>query len=390
MTRKCSHCGNNGHNSRTCPNRGGVKLFGVRLTDGPIRKSASMGNLMMMSNPSSPADPSEPASAAAAAAAAAASGYLSDGLVEASTSSNSRERKKGVPWTEEEHRMFLLGLQKLGKGDWRGIARNFVITRTPTQVASHAQKYFIRQSNMTRKKRRSSLFDMTPDPSSTAVSVEDYPKVASIDPICDSSVQNQILPTGHSVCDNSSQNQMLPTGHTGCDSSVQNQMLPTDLNSVFNQGPLVEPNNGAPLSSQPASDQEFESNYSEKTAEAENSFSQCAAAMACGVPMTFPGFMAPLLPFPFPVWPGFRPATTELPPNSNIFKPRAEIPKAPVNIIEETGISKLSIGDPPGSIEPSGLSLKLLNKPSRQSAFHTNPALNDNGFSSSGNAIHVV
>lgn len=58
--------------------------------------------------------------------------------------------------------MFLLGLQKLGKGDWRGIARNFVITRTPTQVASHAQKYFIRQSNMTRKKRRSSLFDMTP------------------------------------------------------------------------------------------------------------------------------------------------------------------------------------------------------------------------------------
>ncbi|KAK4589152.1 hypothetical protein RGQ29_019943 [Quercus rubra] len=39
--------------------------------------------------------------------------------------------------------MFLLGLQKLGKGDWRGIACNYVISRTPTQVASHAQKYFI-------------------------------------------------------------------------------------------------------------------------------------------------------------------------------------------------------------------------------------------------------
>ena len=66
----------------------------------------------------------------------------------------------GTPWTEEEHRMFLLGLQKLGKGDWRGISRNFVISRTPTQVASHAQKYFIRQTNSTRRKRRSSLFDM--------------------------------------------------------------------------------------------------------------------------------------------------------------------------------------------------------------------------------------
>lgn len=69
----------------------------------------------------------------------------------------------GVPWTEEEHRLFLVGLQKLGKGDWRGIARNYVVSRTPTQVASHAQKYFIRQSNSTRRKRRSSLFDMVAD-----------------------------------------------------------------------------------------------------------------------------------------------------------------------------------------------------------------------------------
>ncbi|CAM6044167.1 unnamed protein product, partial [Sphagnum compactum] len=107
MARGCSYCGHNGHNSRTCPDRG-VRLFGVRLTDGVMRKSMSMS----------------------------------------------------VPWTEEEHRLFLLGLQKLGKGDWRGISRNFVQTRTPTQVASHAQKYFIRQSNLNKRKRRSSLFDI--------------------------------------------------------------------------------------------------------------------------------------------------------------------------------------------------------------------------------------
>lgn len=35
-----------------------------------------------------------------------------------------------------------MGLKKHGKGDWRNISRNYVISRTPTQVARHAQKYF--------------------------------------------------------------------------------------------------------------------------------------------------------------------------------------------------------------------------------------------------------
>lgn len=47
---------------------------------------------------------------------------------------NPGDRRKGVPWTEEEHKLFLLGLAKFGKGDWRSIARNFVVSRTPTQV----------------------------------------------------------------------------------------------------------------------------------------------------------------------------------------------------------------------------------------------------------------
>jgi hypothetical protein len=56
----------------------------------------------------------------------------------------------------------LLGLNKFGKGDWRSISRNFVVSRTPTQVASHAQKYFIRLNSLNKKdKRRSSIHDIT-------------------------------------------------------------------------------------------------------------------------------------------------------------------------------------------------------------------------------------
>lgn len=72
------------------------------------------------------------------------------------------ERRKGVPWTEEEHRLFVAGLAEFGKGDWRSISRNYVLTRTPTQVASHAQKYFIRMNSGKKSdKRRSSIHDIT-------------------------------------------------------------------------------------------------------------------------------------------------------------------------------------------------------------------------------------
>ncbi|WKA06370.1 hypothetical protein VitviT2T_024273 [Vitis vinifera] len=145
--RKCSHCGNNGHNSRTCSagGKGCLKLFGVQILtekeDEAMRKSLSMGNLQSCNIEHHHGD----------------AGYLSDGLLQS-------RRGKRVPWSEEEHRTFLAGLEKLGKGDWRGIAKKFVTTRTPTQVASHAQKYFLRRAACDKRKRRPSLFDMPLDP----------------------------------------------------------------------------------------------------------------------------------------------------------------------------------------------------------------------------------
>jgi SHAQKYF class myb-like DNA-binding protein len=67
-------------------------------------------------------------------------------------------KKRASPWSEGEHAAFLRGLKVFGKGHWKEISRHFVHTRTPTQVASHAQKYFIRNS---RKEgaRRKSIFD---------------------------------------------------------------------------------------------------------------------------------------------------------------------------------------------------------------------------------------
>ncbi|XP_027104730.2 transcription factor DIVARICATA [Coffea arabica] len=89
------------------------------------------------------------------------------------------ERKKGTPWTEEEHRLFLIGLDRYGRGDWRSISRNVVVTRTPTQVASHAQKYYLRQTSGKKERKRSSIHDITtPLESKTVAPPSNFPNQA--------------------------------------------------------------------------------------------------------------------------------------------------------------------------------------------------------------------
>ncbi|GAB2303479.1 hypothetical protein Dimus_037469, partial [Dionaea muscipula] len=54
--------------------------------------------------------------------------------------------KKWGRWTEDEHRMFLIGLEIYNKGQWKIISKEiFSGKKTEAQITSHAQKYFQRQ-----------------------------------------------------------------------------------------------------------------------------------------------------------------------------------------------------------------------------------------------------
>lgn len=56
-------------------------------------------------------------------------------------------------------RQFLYGLQRFGRGDWKSISRYSVRTKSNSQVASHAQKYF-KRLNSAKEGRRLSINDI--------------------------------------------------------------------------------------------------------------------------------------------------------------------------------------------------------------------------------------
>nr|GEX57674.1 transcription factor MYBS3 [Tanacetum cinerariifolium] len=228
---------------------------------------------------------------------------------------------------KEEHRVFLLGLQKLGKGDWRGIARNYVLSRTPTQVASHAQKYFIRQCSSTRRRRRSSLFDMAPD------MAEEPP-------------EDQF---------------MLPPA-AGADHPDND---PCSLK----------------LSLNPDSDQSMEAAAPTETLEKDIKEETSTVKNDQLPSIIMPAFYPAYIPIPFAVWPSTMTPLEEPTNNNNtgsdgsyhrVLKPIPVSSKEPMNLDELVGkSSQLSLKDTDHHyIEPSSLSLKLMTEPSRQSAFH--------------------
>ncbi|CAJ2637231.1 unnamed protein product [Trifolium pratense] len=153
LSRTCSHCGHTsrecskcGHNSQTS-NDGGehsIMLFGVKIT------IATNNNNNLSQHQQTTAQVSISTDAST----------VSDN-VHASTGSSKYKRSA---WTDEEHKLFLKGLKHIGKGNWKEISRRYVKTRTPTQVASHAQKHCLRHSNQNRRRyRKPSVFDLTTD-----------------------------------------------------------------------------------------------------------------------------------------------------------------------------------------------------------------------------------
>jgi len=61
--------------------------------------------------------------------------------------STGQQRKNKGMWTLEEHEQFLLGYSMYGN-DWKRISNEFVKTRSRSQLASHAQKYFCKQKRV--------------------------------------------------------------------------------------------------------------------------------------------------------------------------------------------------------------------------------------------------
>nr|GEV65039.1 transcription factor MYBS3 [Tanacetum cinerariifolium] len=280
----------------------------------------------------------------------------------------------GTPWTEEEHRLFLLGLQKLGKGDWRGIARNYVLSRTPTQAEESPEDQFM----------------LPPAPGADHPNNDPCSLKLSLNPDSDQSME-AAAPT-----------ETLEQDIREETSTVKNDQLPSIIMPAFypayipipfavwpsTMTPLEEPTNNNNTGSDgsyhwvlkpiPLSLKDTDHHYIEPSSlslklmtEPSRQSAFHASTPAVGSSAKDKGV----------VWPSTMTPLEEPTNNNNtgsdgsyhrVLKPIPVSSKEPMNLDELVGkSSQLSLKDTDHHyIEPSSLSLKLMTEPSRQSAFH--------------------
>ncbi|PKI67849.1 hypothetical protein CRG98_011748 [Punica granatum] len=67
------------------------------------------------------------------------------------------KRKNRVSWTEDEHRIFLLGLQRLKNCPtrWKTMSTYLLTNKSISEISSHAQKYFIWEEHNEERQRKS-------------------------------------------------------------------------------------------------------------------------------------------------------------------------------------------------------------------------------------------
>lgn len=105
-------------------------------------------------------------------------------------------------------------------------------------------------------------------------------------------------------------------------------------------------------------------------------------------PVMYPAFFTPVLSYSFPFWPGYSAETTER-RTHEVVKPTPVHSKAPINVDEFLGMSKLSIGES-NVDKPSPPMQNLLGDSNRQSAFHAKPPSGGSTVKSSASPIQAV
>ncbi|KAK1576458.1 hypothetical protein Q3G72_014043 [Acer saccharum] len=202
------------------------------------------------------------------------------------------------------------------------------------------------KSNATRRKRRSSLFDMATDDMVTYTPSVPEEQILHPSPLARETDNSSLIPS-----------------------------LNLSLNPEFEPMEAV------------ASPQETVKEP-EESASGPKEFTESAFGSNGYTQMMHAFYPGAYMPVPYAYWPPNAASREEEEDkeaencNHQILKPIPILPKEPVNLDELVGMSHLSIVETAERRyrEPSPLSLKLLGEPSRQSAFHANAPLNRSPF----------